>query len=156
MYNWQLLNKQLSLLLDNICSKSEECGCQLTIFHHGEMVVDIASGVTASVQGRPVAPDDLFPLFSCGKAILATAVLQGVERGSFALDTPLAEFWPAFAVKEKCGITVEHVLSHRAGMYILPKVDCEEDFADWDAMCARTAALVPRNAPGKKCVYQPL
>jgi CubicO group peptidase (beta-lactamase class C family) len=156
MYNWPLLTEQLSMLLDKICSKNEECGCQLTIFHHGEKVVDIASGMTAGSDGRPVAPDDLFPLFSCGKAVLATAVLQGIERGLFALDTPLAEFWPEFAVKEKCGITVEHVLSHRAGMYILPKVESDDDFADWEKMCSLTAALTPRNAPGKKCVYHPL
>lgn len=156
MHNWQLISRQLQMLLDNICKKGEECGCQLAIYHHGKLVVDISSGTTEVEQGRPIVPDDLFPLFSCGKAILAVAVLKAIEKGNFTLDTPLAEFWKEFASPDKAGITVEHVLSHRAGMYILPKVDADDNFADWETMCRLTASLTPRNAPGKKCVYHPL
>ena len=156
MYNFQLLQKQLSSLLNHACAKNEECGCQLAIYYHGEKVVDISSGVTAVNDGRQVAPDDLFPLFSCGKAILATAVLQAIEKGNFALDTPLAEFWAEFGSREKSGITVEHILSHRAGMYILPRTASDDQLADWENMCRLTAGMIPRNAPGKKCVYHPL
>ena len=74
MYNWQLTTRQLHSLLDNVCAKNEECGCQLAIYCNGELLVDIASGVTVPEKGECVSPDHLFPLFSCGKALLATAV----------------------------------------------------------------------------------
>ena len=157
MYNWNLVSRLLKSQLEQSCGKNEECACQFAIYADGELAVDVSAGRTLpGGEGERIASDHLFPLFSCGKALLATAVLKAVERGNFALDTPLAEFWHEFAVDGKSGITVEHVLSHRAGMYILPKTPSDDTFADWDAMCALTAALVPRNAPGKKCVYHPL
>ena len=156
MYNWNTVSRQLQLLLDNECSSGGECGCQLAIFCNGEAVTDIAAGVTAPDSGVPVNREHLFPVFSCGKALLATAVLQSVECGLVSLDTPLAEFWPEFAVNGKSGITVEHILSHRAGLYILPKLSSDDQLADWELMSSLIAGQVPRNLPGAKSVYHPL
>lgn len=157
MHNWELITRQAQALLDRACRNGEECGCQLAIYYDGEPVVDIASGNTLpDGSGEPVSKDALFPLFSCGKAVLATAVLQSIDRGVFALETPVAEFWDEFRTPEKSAVTVEHILSHRAGMYILPKVSSYDELADWELMSRRTAALIPRNAPGKRCCYHPL
>lgn len=156
MYNWKILSSQLRSQLDLACAKNEECGCQLAIYHNGEIVIDIAAGNTEPGGNVAVMPENLFPVFSCGKALLATAVLQSIERGVFSLDTPLAEFWQEFAVNGKSDITVEHILSHRAGLYILPRLESDDTLADWGAMCALISAQVPRSLPGKKCVYHPL
>lgn len=156
MSDRQLIRRQLQSLLDNMCANGEECGCQLAIYCNGEAVVDISAGTTGTAENRKIAQDDLFPLFSCGKALLATAVLKAVEQGFFAIDTPLAEFWQEFRTPEKQQITVEHILSHRAGMYILPRVESDDQLADWELMSHLTATLPPRNLPGKKTVYHPL
>ena len=156
MYNWNIVSRQLQSLLDNECCSGGECGCQISIYCNGEAVVDIAAGVTAPEGGKPVEKGDLFPVFSCGKALLATAVLQSVERGVFSLDTPLAEFWKDFSANGKSGITVEHILSHRAGLYILPKIASDDLLADWDFMSSLVAGQQPRNAPGAKSIYHPL
>ena len=156
MYNWNTLSRLLKSQLDRSCENHEECACQFAIYADGELAVDISAGKTSAENGEKITSGHLFPLFSCGKAILATAVLQAVEQGLFSLDTPLAEFWREFAVDGKSGITVEHVLSHRAGMYILPRTPSDNTLAEWDTMCSLTAALTPRNAPGKKCIYHPM
>ncbi len=157
MYNWELIIRQVQSILDNACKNQEECGCQFAIYCQGEAVVDTAAGTTLSGgEGEKVTSSTLFPLFSCGKALLATAVLQSVAKGVFDLDTPLAEFWKEFGTAEKKEITVEHILSHRAGMYILPRTKSDDDLADWEQMCRKTAELTPRSKPGEKCVYHPL
>ena len=106
MYNWNTLSRLLKSQLDRSCENHEECACQFAIYADGELAVDISAGKTSTENGEKITSGHLFPLFSCGKAILATAVLQAVEQGLFSLDTPLAEFWQEFAVDGKSGITV--------------------------------------------------
>lgn len=156
MHNWKTLSRLLQSQLDLACAANEECGCQLSLYANGGQVIDIAAGSVEPGGNIAVTPEHLFPVFSCGKALLAAAVLQSVDRGIFDLDTPLAEFWREFAVDGKSEITVEHVLSHRAGLYILPRLDSDDTLADWDKMCSLISAQTPRNPAGKKCVYHPL
>ncbi|MBQ9089300.1 MAG: beta-lactamase family protein [Lentisphaeria bacterium] len=157
MYNWELISRQAQAVLDNACRSGRECGCQFAIYYQGKAVLDTAAGTTLpGGRGDKVTSNTLFPLFSCGKALLATAVLQSLAKGVFDLNTPLAEFWQEFGTPDKKRITVEHILSHRAGMYILPRLNSDDDLADWELMCRKTAEIIPRSAPGKKCVYHPL
>ena len=149
MHNWETLSRQLQSQLDLACAKNEECGCQLSLYVNGENVIDIAAGSVEPGGNIAVTPEHLFPVFSCGKALLAAAVLQSVDRGIFNLNTPLAEFWREFAVNGKSSITVEHILSHRAGLYILPRLDSDDTLADWDKMCSLIAGQTPRNPAGK-------
>ncbi|MBR7155320.1 MAG: beta-lactamase family protein [Lentisphaeria bacterium] len=154
-YKWQELVPQLQKVLDDAVSSGAECGCQLAIYRHGKPVVDLCAGTFAHDRSKKIAADSLFPVFSCGKAVLATAVLQAVERGAFALNTPVKEIWSSFAAPDKAEITVEHILSHRAGLYILPR-STRKELANWQLMCDKIAAMPPRTPAGKKCVYHPL
>ncbi|ALJ13048.1 serine hydrolase domain-containing protein [Sphingopyxis macrogoltabida] len=56
---------------------------------------------------RPMRPDDRFRLASLAKPITAAAVLQLVDQGRIALDSPVPEAGP--------GITVRHLLQHSGG-----------------------------------------
>ncbi len=152
--NWRTLLPFLQKIIDDEIRCGNECGCQLCIRHHGELVVDIAAGYTSPEQKEKITGDSLFPVFSAGKAFLSVLTWQQMEKGVFTPDTPLAEFWDDFNTPEKSGITIEHLLSHRAGMYLLPSGN--PDLTDWDAMCQKIAAMPPRHAPGAKCHYHPL
>ena len=152
--NWSSLALQLQEIIDDEIRRGNECGCQLCIRHHGRTVIDIAAGYTNASQTEKITADSLFPLFSAGKAVLAALSWRLAEQGFFSFDTPVANFWREFAVPDKAGITIEHLLSHRAGLYLLPSGN--PDLADWDEMCRRTAAMPARHAPGSKCHYHPL
>lgn len=145
--DWEKLSPVLQDILDDEIANGNEAACQLCIFDHGEKVIDLAAG-------KNVDTESLFPIFSAGKPILASIAWLLVEKGLLTYDTPIGKFWQEFDTPEKSGITLDHLLSHRAGMYLLPKnVD---DWTNWEAMCKGVANMTPRNAPGEKCHYHPL
>jgi CubicO group peptidase (beta-lactamase class C family) len=109
------------------------------------MVINISCGTSKAT---------LFPVFSAGKPVLAVLLLQAVEQNLITLDTPIAELWQEFGTPDKREITLEHLLSHRAGLYLLPSG--QPDLTDWNAMCSKIAAMPARNIPGAKCHYHPL
>ncbi|MBQ9804444.1 MAG: beta-lactamase family protein [Lentisphaeria bacterium] len=144
--NWDTLAPILTeIITAEIRSGNENC-CQLTIFQHGKMVINISCGTDKN---------SLFPVFSAGKPLLAVLLLQALEQNLIALDTPIAEFWREFGTPDKRDITLEHLLSHRAGLYLLPR-STKAELANWDLMCSRVAAMTPRNTAGSICRYHPL
>ncbi|MBR7131780.1 MAG: beta-lactamase family protein [Lentisphaeria bacterium] len=152
-FDWQNITGVLQEILEDEVASGNECGCQLVIRHHNEIVVDIAAGFLDRSRRQKVSRDHLFPIFSAGKPVLSTLAWQAFEEGLISFDTPLAAVWQEFNSADKAGITFDHALSHRAGMYLLPK---DTPLYDWDAMCRNLAAMTPRNQPGAKTHYHPL
>jgi len=139
--------EKLQSLLDDAVARGEEHACQLAVYLDGELFCDLAAGEAGT--------NTVFPLFSAGKGVMITAILRLVERGVLPLDVPVAEFWPEFAANGKERITLRDILTHRAGMHILPPATFAE-LADWDHMCALLAARRPVGTPGTRTRYQPV
>lgn len=154
--NWSDITEKLQHLLHRTTATGAECGCQLSVYHKGREVVNICAGIDASAEQRKICRDSLFPVFSCGKAILTTAVLQSIRRREFTLETPVAALWPEFAAYGKSAITVEHILTHRAGLHILPRVKSNAELADWDHMCQLIADRKADAPPGTRTAYHAL
>ena len=152
--DWNRLRETLREILRDEVSSGRECACQLCIFDHGEPVIDLVAGSTDRDRREEATEETLSPIFSAGKPVLAALAWRMAERGEIAFDTPVAEFWKEFRTPEKSGITLEHLLSHRAGLYRLPSGD--PDITDWAGMCGKVAAMKPGNPPGAKCHYHPL
>lgn len=81
--------------------------------------------------GTPLRPDSLFRFYSMTKPVTAVAVLQLCEKGTLSLETPLADYLPAFSTMDVLldedgplektrrsgrAITVGNLLTHRAGL----------------------------------------
>ena len=65
----------------------------------------------------PMTRETVFDLASLTKNIATTtAIMWLVEDGLVALDDPVAKFLPAFAEREKEGVTLRHLLTHSAGL----------------------------------------
>ncbi|MFD1718081.1 serine hydrolase domain-containing protein [Georgenia deserti] len=97
------------------------------------LVQDGAVGVTARVEtpgqewrgaagsreldhAPPAHPQDRFRIGSITKPMVATLVMQEVERGSLSLATPVADILPGLLPDAVGGeVTVEQLLSHRSG-----------------------------------------
>lgn len=151
--NWNEIARKIQFIMDEEVAMGRECGCQMVIYEKGKKVLDLVSGYTTFEQKEKINPRHLFPIFSCGKPILAAAALQGMDKGYFTKDTPVADIWKGFEVNGKGDITMEHVLSHRAGLQALPPMESEYDLADWEKMCAGIASAVPASPAGKLLVY---
>ncbi|MCS5637846.1 MAG: beta-lactamase family protein [Myxococcota bacterium] len=65
----------------------------------------------------PMTRETVFDLASLTKNIATTtAIMWLVDDGLVALDDPVAKFLPAFAEREKEGVTLRHLLTHSAGL----------------------------------------
>ncbi|MEI7055877.1 serine hydrolase domain-containing protein [Nocardioides sp. CCNWLW239] len=71
-----------------------------------------AGGVREAGSPRKVKDGDRFHIASNTKTLIATLVMQEVERGTWALDTPADDILPGIFPD---GVTIEHLLSHRSG-----------------------------------------
>ncbi len=100
-------------------------GAVLGLDHGGERAL-VAAGVTrayADSDGTPLPPadcvpvraDTLYDLASLTKLVTATVVVVLAERGTVAVDDPVARYLPAFA-DGRLDVTVRHLLTHTAGL----------------------------------------
>jgi CubicO group peptidase (beta-lactamase class C family) len=67
-------------------------------------------------DGDQVKIDSVFLLASITKPIVATAIMQLVERGLLVLGVPLAHYIPEFAQPGKLPVSAWNLLTHTSGM----------------------------------------
>ncbi|MFJ5958329.1 serine hydrolase domain-containing protein [Paenarthrobacter sp. NPDC092416] len=66
--------------------------------------------------GRQATADDHFALFSVSKPISSLTVMRQVELGKLSLGASLTEALTGFGAGRTDTVTLEHLLSHRAGI----------------------------------------
>ncbi|MEV6066719.1 serine hydrolase domain-containing protein [Nocardia sp. NPDC052001] len=117
-------------------------GGALSVYLHGEPVVDVWAGWAA--PDRRWRGDTIALSYSTGKGVAATVANRLIESGVLALDAPVATYWPEFAANGKGDITIQDVLSHRAGLQrirgLLPDA---HELLDHDRVAAAIAASAP-------------
>jgi D-alanyl-D-alanine carboxypeptidase len=82
----------------------------------GKKVYTLAQGVADRTTGRPITADDQFEAASNTKTFTAVLVLQQVDRGEIALDTPVEKYLPG-VVPNGANITVRMLLNHSSGLF---------------------------------------
>lgn len=95
---------------------------------HGKPVLTSAAGMADLQRGQPMAPDQLFRIYSMSKPITSLAILQLADEGKLRLDDPVARFIPEFAdavvlagdgpatVAPRRPLTIRDLLRHTAGI----------------------------------------
>jgi CubicO group peptidase (beta-lactamase class C family) len=95
-----------------------------------------------------------FCIYSTSKAITAFVIHKLVERGLLGLDDPIAKHIPGYEKHGKEGITIGHVLAHRAGVPNLPKSALElDDIDDRELMCEVLSDAKPFAKAGRYLAY---
>ncbi|HKR89823.1 MAG TPA: serine hydrolase domain-containing protein [Phenylobacterium sp.] len=133
-----------------------ELGARFTVVQAGEVVVDLWAGHADRTREKPFDERTLTPIFSTTKAIAAVLMARAVDQGRLAYDQPVADLWPEFAAAGKDAVTVEQALSHQAGLSGFPAQMDPGLWFDWDAICARLAAMAPLWPPGTASGYHPI
>lgn len=134
----------------------EELGAAFAVFLDGEPVVDLWGGVADRHSGRPWERDTPVLAYSCTKAVTATVALLLAERGLLDIAAPVADVWPEFARHGKEHVTVEHLLTHQAGLPVIEKQIPVEEFGDQAAIADRLAGQAPIWEPGTAHGYHAL
>ena len=65
---------------------------------------------------REATTDTLFSIYSCTKAIVSAAVWALLQEGKLALGESVAQRIPEFGSHGKEQVTIEHLLTHTAGL----------------------------------------
>ena len=133
-----------------------ELGARFVLEVEGEVVVDLMGGSADRAGAKPFDETTLAPVFSSTKAVTALMIARLVDQGRLSYDQPVAEVWPEFAAAGKGAVTVAQALSHQAGLPgFLEPMDPALWF-DWDAICAKLAAMAPMWPPGTASGYHPV
>lgn len=134
----------------------------LCIRRNGAVVLDRAighargngPGEAKSSDKELATPETPFGIFSASKGTTATLIHLLDERGVLHIGDPIAEYLPRFAENGKAGITINHLLSHRAGIAGLPKAAFDlERIDDWEFQRELIYAAKPTSRAGKRQAY---
>jgi CubicO group peptidase (beta-lactamase class C family) len=129
-----------------------ELGAGCCVALDGRPVVDLWGGWTDPDQTEPWGPDTLVNAYSCGKPIVALAVLALVADGRVDLDASAARWWPELLAGQR-GATVRDLLCHRAGVPAIRERLTDDDLWDWDTMADAVARTEPWWEPGTRHAY---
>ncbi|MEI8246228.1 MAG: serine hydrolase domain-containing protein [Lentisphaerota bacterium] len=140
-------------LLNDLVERNIDRGIQVAAYLNGRLVIDAWAGIADPSTGREVTGETLFPVFSAGKGITATAIHILAGQGKLDYDTPIAACWPEFGKHGKDRITLRQALSHTAGLPYMPFSKDVSEVCDWELMCRKIADLQPLWEPGAKTFY---
>lgn len=144
---------------ERTCASGERFhGAQMALYREGRCVLDVGGGFARVRTEKHVTEDTLFVMFSCTKALASLAMLMLYERGKFHYDEHVVRYWPEFArvMPEKAGVTIRHVLSHRAGFPGGPDWLIPRWWGDRVAIRRAMEEVEMSFAPGEKNAYHAL
>jgi len=113
-------------------------GVSVAVVRTDDVVWARGYGLANIWRGEPVRPSTLFMLASISKTVIATAVMQAVERAQFGLDDDVNDILP-FPVRTpehpKRAITVRHLLTHTSGI--------RDRWPVWDDLYSEGDSTIP-------------
>lgn len=131
-------------------------GCVISISHKGETVLREALG-NRMVDPHPakVEVDTMFDLASLTKVVATLpAILKLMDQGKISLQDCVCTYIPAFSAFGKESITVEHLLTHTAGLPAHRQFYAENLSTEQIIERINQEALVA--SPGTKVIYSDL
>ena len=131
------LNEQqldsLADIMQQAVDQQAIAGCSFLIVHRGEVVFREAFGFADIESERPFTTNELVPIASVSKPVLASVVMALVDQGKLTLDDPVEKYLPEFKdMKVKGGkspihqMTIRHLLSHTAGFWGNKRISAEK------------------------------
>lgn len=122
--------------LEEIARGDATFTAQLAAYSHGEPVLDLWTGPGLGEQS-------LVCVFSVSKGLAGICMGILIERGLIDPSAPVAELWPEFAQAGKANITIETLLSHRAGLIDTDEGISWAEFLDDELAAQHLAAQRP-------------
>ena len=134
----------------------------LCVRRQGQVVIDRAIGHArgngpADREDAPrtaATPQTPFVIFSASKAMTTVVTHLLEQRGLLHVGDRVCEYIPEYATHGKEAITIEHLLSHRAGVPNLPADAFDLDrIGDRRFLLEMLCAAKPSSRPGKLLSY---
>jgi len=139
------LNVRLAPLFEENFSRFGEVGAAVSVWQHGEPMLDLHGGYRDARRETPWTDDTLVLFWSATKGLGSACVLHVLQEEDIGLDRRVAEFWPEFAGSGKAEVTLAQLLSHQAGLCAF---DERVDVQDYPAVIRALEEQRPLWAPG--------
>ena len=148
------LQAKIQSILDEAVAKNWQNAAQCCIYIDGVLAVDAWAGYYDKDKKRKIDGNSLFPIYSTGKPILATAVNRAVEMGKLDYDMKISSVWREFGRNGKENITLRHVITHHSGLQSSPNAGTtHEQYCDWRYMVKQCENFKPLCEAGSKMRY---
>lgn len=95
--------------------RSDGPGLALAVSDTGTIAHAAGYGLADVANGRPIAPETIFHLASCGKQFTALGILMLAADGKLGLDDPIGKHLPALT-RFDAGVTLRRLLNHTSGI----------------------------------------
>jgi CubicO group peptidase (beta-lactamase class C family) len=114
----------------------------------------VGPGEARDAERVPATPDTPFCVFSSSKAVTATVVHMLADRGELDIGDHVVDYIPEFAGGGRDATTIDHVLSHRAGIPFVPRdmIDLDQ-LADEELLVNALPKMIARTRPGAALSY---
>ncbi|MBI1747067.1 MAG: beta-lactamase family protein [Acidobacteria bacterium] len=135
---------------------------QLCVRRRGHVLIDrsighaCGNGPQDSLEaGKTLCtPDTPFTIFSASKAVTAMVIHLLDQKHLLHIDDPVSEYIPEFGKHGKERVTIEQVLTHRAGMPNLPFDEMKLEYLTTPhKILQRLCEAEPAWAPGRRLAY---
>ncbi|MDQ2920102.1 MAG: DUF1343 domain-containing protein, partial [Acidobacteriota bacterium] len=128
-------------------------GAVVLVARKGSVVKRSVYGSRAAEPSREaMTADTIFDLASLTKVVAtATSIMILIERGKVRLSDPLSNYIPEIKGEGRERVTIELLLTHRAGY--APDFDLKERWTGYDEAIKRLIREPLRNPPGARFVY---
>jgi len=106
--------ERLEQAFESILTETPQGGASLALWQGGRPLLSVHGG--ESSQGISWNSSTPCLIWSASKGVSAAVTLHALQEKEIPLDTRVADLWPEFAASGKDRITLEELLSHRAGL----------------------------------------
>jgi uncharacterized protein YbbC (DUF1343 family)/CubicO group peptidase (beta-lactamase class C family) len=147
---------EMDAVVERSIASKETPGAVVLVGRKGRVAWRKAYGARAVEPARELmTADTVFDLASLTKVVAtATSVMILIERGSVRLSDPLSRFIPEFKGEGRDRVTIEHLLTHRAGF--APDFDLAQQWTGYEEAMKRLPTERLRSVPGSRFVYSDL
>ncbi|UCG43357.1 MAG: beta-lactamase family protein, partial [candidate division WOR-3 bacterium] len=131
-----------------------EIGAACCVYYHGEKVVDLWGGYRDWKPQSPWEENTVVRVFSTTKGMALLVLGKLHSDGLLDYREKVSAYWPGFAKNGKEDITVEQLVTHKAGLVLLDRGVKVSELHDFDALRELLENAKPMWEPGTKHGYQ--
>jgi len=145
--------ERLATAIERDVANERYDGCEVVVARGGLVAFHRQFGFADRASRRKIAPAQPFVSMSIGKQLVVTTAFQRIERGDFALTTPVADLIPEFGQRGKTAITIAQLMTHTSGLpMMLPPMPLELA-GSLEAVVQATCACLPEFRAGTRVSY---
>lgn len=108
--------KELADTARGLVERDESVGAELLVIKDGKTILHEAHGFKDRESKTPMERDTIFCIRSMTKPVAGTAIQMLIDEGRIKLADKVSKYLPAFDNDSCRDITIEQLLTHRAGL----------------------------------------